>query len=141
MGVRAAFLASIVSFALILASSGVTARDDPSPKRQPFLPLARVDIRVPASKTRDLVQVITTFSNTHNLLLERGDFPKSGRNVVNMKVGIAKESFFVINNFKDADVFLLVAYSHEAANIWQGKWTDLVSKLAMEIGEPISVQK
>jgi hypothetical protein len=85
--------------------------------------------------------VISVFSNAHGLRLGRADFPKEDRVVVNMRVRITNESFLTANNFANPAVFELIAYSHESETVWRGIWAELVSKIADEIGQPVTVVK
>jgi hypothetical protein len=122
-----------------LLASGI-ALGDPGRKKQAFLPLARADISVPFDRAAAFSQAITDFSNARKLRLDRGDFPKDGRIVMNMKISLTHESFFIANNFINSNSFELIAYSHEDAELWRPVWSELIARITKEFGEPRTIK-
>src|SRR5262245_32676900 len=90
--------------------------------RQPYLPLAVVEITASDTELDAVVTELSAFASQRNLTVRRGDFPKQGGSVVNMEISFRSDSHFIINNFRRADTLTMVAYSHEEERAWRTTW-------------------
>jgi hypothetical protein len=106
----------------------------PPPRREPYSPLATVEITASETELDGVVMELTAFSDERNLRLSRGDFPRQGRRVVNMGIYFPTDSFFLINNFRGSNTLTMVAYSHEEERVWRNVWSDLVERLTLKLG-------
>jgi hypothetical protein len=124
---------------VVLIATAVTVAygsDRGKGERQPYLPLAQVDINVAGGHgSADVIRTIRTFATARRLRILRGDFPKLGRSVTNVRIVIGDKTFFKLHNFSDADTFELIAYSHDDPATWRNIWSELVAILSSEFGE------
>ena len=102
--------------------------------REPYLPLARVEIITTEPELNELVSELTAFAGQKDLTVRRGDFPKQGRWVLNLGLYFQTDSFFIIDNFIQSDRLTLVAYSHEAERTWRMTWHDLIARITSKVG-------
>ncbi len=100
-----------------------------------YLPLAGAKVFLREAESDDFVQSIERYADAGHYKLERAGIPKRGRPVVVLQIRISDKTHFTIDNFRDADTFELVAYSHEEAEVWKNPWNALISSLSSRFGE------
>lgn len=122
-------LLPILAFALLVLLENVVCA------QEVYKPLAGAKVFLQESQSDDFVQTIERYTDAGHYKLERAVTPKRGRPVVIFQIRISDKSHFTIDNFRDADTFELVAYSHEGAEVWENPWNELISSLSSRFGE------
>jgi hypothetical protein len=122
---------------LLLAALIVTAAVTSGAQsiEQGFPPLAGVTIAALSQTEIDQVLAeLRDLGRTERLTLSEGRFPKQGRDVVQIKLERDLQTFFYLDNFRDAKRLQLTAYSHAPKNVWHPIWSRLVEKLTATVG-------
>jgi hypothetical protein len=135
-------------FAIILLSlwtpfvTRAHARD--SAEGQAFAPLAMIHVKVTQQDQRDFIHIVEGFAEAHGFRIG-GEIPASGlplfgRRIERREIDITgrpdeRITFFHIENFRDEEIFELVAYSHESKEVWSGPWSELISLITAKFGE------
>lgn len=114
----------------------VTSYADDS--REAFLPLARVRVTVTADQLTRLSDITHRFAESRHFEIKAGDYSKAGRPVLNRIIEINKETFFKYGNFRNEGIVELVAYSHEAKEVWNPLWDELISAISAAFGDNVT---
>jgi hypothetical protein len=111
---------------------------------QAFAPLAMIHVRVSQQDQQNLMHVVESFAEAHSFRIG-GEIPASGlplfgRRVERHEIDIIgrpneRNTFFLIENFHDEEIFELVAYSHESKEVWLAPWSELISLITAKFGE------
>lgn len=115
-----------------------------SAEGQAFAPLAMIRVKVPQQNQQDFTHIVESFAEAHSFRIG-GEIPGSGlplfgRRVERREIYITgspydRSTFFHIENFRDEEIFELVAYSHESKEVWSSPWSELISLIAAKFGE------
>jgi hypothetical protein len=97
--------------------------------------LAGVKVFVQETRRDDFVQSMERYAEARHYKVESGHFPKQGRTVGNLEIHISDKTSFFASNFRDADFYEVIAYSHEGPEVWKGPWNELLSFLSSQFGE------
>jgi hypothetical protein len=125
---RRQIVLAAVMFAAVASSSGQSLD-------QGFPPLAAVKIAVENQTEIDQVlAALREIGRSERLAILEGQFPKQGRDVVQVKLERDQQTFFYMSNFRDAKSFRLTAYSHVSKDVWQPIWNRLIEKLSSTMG-------
>jgi hypothetical protein len=103
--------------------------------REPYLPLAEATVIAFGEEVELLLEEVIEFASEENLKIQRGDFPKEGRRVVNVVLRFEADAMFVLNNFLTATEFNLIAYSHVDPKVWRETWQKLLDRLSSRLGK------
>jgi hypothetical protein len=117
---------------------------DSTREGQAFAPLAMVHVKVAQQDQQDFIHIVEGFAEAHGFRIG-GEVPASGlplfgRRIERREVHITdgpdeRNTFFHIENFRDEEIFELVAYSHESKEVWSGPWSELISLITAKFGE------
>jgi len=122
-------LLPIIAFVLLVLFDNVVRA------QEPYDALAGAKVFLQESRSNDFVQSIKRYADARHYKAESGNYPKQGRTVVNLEIRISDKTFFHASNFRDADTYELIAYSHEGPEVWKGPWNELFSFLSSQFGE------
>jgi hypothetical protein len=130
---------------MLWIASAINVHGEAVESREPFLPLAKARINVPSQDQDALIQLVDSFAQSHHFLTEGNNFPRFGGHVVEREMDITgkpnqRRTFFMLGNFRNQNVFELVAYSHESKDVWWVPWNELISLIAARFGEATIVQ-
>jgi hypothetical protein len=112
----------------------ILASCNQSQAQQVFEPVAGVRILLSETQVSTLLETLRAFANQEGLRLEFGNYPKRGREVLNLELRKNAVTFFHIGNFRDPDRFYLTAYSHENEEVWKPIWTRLTASMVATFG-------
>jgi hypothetical protein len=111
---------------------------------QAFAPLAMIRVKVPQQDQQDFIHIVEGFAEAHSFRIG-GEIPASGlplfgRRIERREIYITgspdeRSTFFHTENFRDEEIFELVAYSHESKEVWSDPWTELISLITAKFGE------
>ena len=127
--------ASAKSLLLILAFGLLILLENVVCAQEPYHALAGAKVFFQESRSNDFVQSIERYADARHYKVESGNYPKQGRAVVNLVIRISDKTFFHAGNFRDANVYELVAFSHEGPEVWKDPWNELFSFLSSQFGE------
>jgi hypothetical protein len=121
---------------LLLFSIFLSAPDHvlASPEKDAFLPLARVQIKIPEDDSVRFVEILRRFCGEFSIRVMEGNFPKDGRSIRNLTIQINDQTFFHLDNFHNSKIFDLNAYSHEDEAKWKPVWDRLLDRLQQTLG-------
>jgi hypothetical protein len=123
------YLLPILAFVLLVLLENVVCA------QEPYHALAGAKVVLQETRRNDFVQSIERYAEVRHYKVESGNYPKQGRAVVNLLIRISDKTHFIASNFRDADTYELIAYSHEGPEVWQEPWNELFSFLSSQFGE------
>jgi hypothetical protein len=122
-------------FAVIAASFMAAVTSGAQSLDQGFRPLGGVNIASGNQTEIDQVlDVLREFGRLERLTISEDNILKQGRNVAQIKLERDRQTFFYMDNFRDAKRFELMAYSHVSKGVWQPIWNRLIEKLTATVG-------
>jgi hypothetical protein len=117
------------------ATFTATVMSDAQSLDQGFPPLAGVNIAIGNQTEIDQVLgVLREFGRLERLTISEDAILKQGRDVAQIKLDRDQQTFFYMDNFRDAKSFQLIAYSHVSNAVWQPIWNRLIEKLTATVG-------
>jgi hypothetical protein len=103
--------------------------------QEAYDPLAGAKVFLQESRSNDFVRSIERYADARHYKVESGNYPKQGRAVVNLLILISDKTHFHASNFRNADTYELIAFSHEGPEVWKEPWNELFSFLSSQFGE------
>src|ERR1043166_6221857 len=94
--------------------------------------------RTTADQLTRLSDITHRFAESRHFEIKAGDYSKAGRPVLNRIIEINKETFFKYGNFRNEGIVELVAYSHEAKEVWNPLWDELISAISAAFGDNVT---
>jgi hypothetical protein len=102
---------------------------------QGFPPIAGVNIAIGNQTEIDQVLgALREFGKLERLTISEDKIFKQGRDVAQIKLERDQQTFFYMDNFRDAKSFQLIAYSHVSKGVWQPIWIRLIEKVTATAG-------
>jgi len=111
---------------------------------QAFAPLAMIHVKVSPQNQQDFINIAESFAEAHSFRIEDhvplAVLPGLGRRPAEREIYIVgspsnPDTFFRVSNFREEDMFELIAYSHQSKDFWLAPWDELISVITAKFGE------
>jgi hypothetical protein len=122
-------------FAMMAATFAAAVMSGAQSLDEGFPPLAGVNIAVGnQTEINQVLGALREFGRSERLTISEDTMVKQGRDVAKIKLERDQQTFFYMDNFRDAKSFQLIAYSHVSKGVWQPIWNRLIATLTAAVG-------